>query len=41
LSGLIQIKKRIQNLLENSFEKLEKKKEKDIFSPLGFWPSSA
>jgi hypothetical protein len=28
LSGLIQIQKRIQNLLENGFEKLEKKKKK-------------
>jgi hypothetical protein len=31
LSGLIQIQKRIQNLLENGFEKLGKEKEKDFF----------
>jgi hypothetical protein len=30
LSGLNQIQKRIQNLLKNGFEKLEKEKEKDF-----------
>jgi hypothetical protein len=40
LSGLLQIQKRIQNLLENGFGKLKKKKKRVSPSPLGFWPNS-
>jgi hypothetical protein len=37
LSGLFQIQKRIQNLLENSFGKLENKKEKEKGFSLLSW----
>jgi hypothetical protein len=36
MRGLNQIQKRIQNLLENGFEKLEKEKEKGFPHPFGF-----
>jgi hypothetical protein len=41
LSGWFQIQKRIQNLLENGFRKLEKEKEKEILFYSAFWPNSA
>jgi hypothetical protein len=40
MRGLNQIQKRIQNLLENGYEKLEKEKEKDFPHPFGFSPVS-
>jgi hypothetical protein len=41
LCGWFQFQKRIQNLLENGFEKLEKEKEKEILFYSAFWPNSA
>jgi hypothetical protein len=41
LSGWFQIQKRIQNLFENGFGKLEKEKEKEILFYSTFWPNSA
>jgi hypothetical protein len=39
LSGLIQIQKRIQNLLKNGFQKLEKKKKRNFPLLLAFGPA--
>jgi hypothetical protein len=40
LSGLLQIQKRIQNLLKNGFEKLKKKKKRVPPPFLAFGPST-